>query len=220
MGLTAGLACSVKLTGLPLLAFYYCLSLASIWIARGPNRLSTVYGPLAAIGTAVVIVYMLNPFFWPFESPRMLLEFPNLFVRTREAFVDVPGSAWGEPPDRLGIIHERLFFSSFWSFPWEIVLAAGGLGICGWRLVRGLRERRVDPAGAAAIYLLANYIFIVSLIQFDFVRYYVPTVFSMKLVAAIGFGAVTNWLWQRIKGRGRPGERGEPPNGPAIEPSA
>jgi hypothetical protein len=211
-GLSAGLACSVKITGLPLIALYYGMLLIPIGIVRGVNWRAVVYGPMAGLLAALVTVYTLNPFFWPFETPRMLLEFPNLYLRTREAFGEVAANTWGTPPDRWGVIHARLFGATFRSIPGETVAFAIGLGWCVWRLVSGLRARRMDPWGAAAVYFAVHYVFIVALIQFDFVRYYVPAAIAMKLVAAIGMAAPVYWLWGRFaaKSSGQDGSTAEP----------
>jgi len=195
MGLSAGLACSVKITGLPVLAFYYCLLLFPIWRVQGLTLRTCLYGPLAAVLTAFGTVYVLNPFFWPFESPEMMLEFPRLYLRTRDAFASMPNDTWGTPPDRLGGIHRYLFRSEFWSSPGEAWAFAAGLMVCGWSLVRGMMRRRLDGIGALMVYFAAQYVFIVFLIQFNWARYYLPTVFSMKLIAAVGVAAPLRWLW-------------------------
>jgi len=202
VGLAAGLACSVKITGLPVVALFYGLLLLPIWVARGVTLRTAVYGPLAALATAIFTVYLLNPFFWPFESPRMLLEFPNLFVRTRQAFESVPPEAlgWGTPPERLKLIHERLFLSEYRSVRAEPVAFGIGLLICGWHLVTGFRKRDVNLLGLAFVYFVAQYVFVVALVQFNFARYFLPVMFSMKLVAAIGVAVPLHWVWRRVRG--------------------
>ncbi len=205
VGLAAGLACSVKITGLPVVAFFYCLLLPPIWVARGFALRTTVYGPLAALCTAIFTVYLLNPFFWPFESPRMLLEFPNLYARTRQAFGSVPPEAlgWGTPPERMKLIHERLFLSGYRSVWVEPFAFASGLLFCGGHLVRGLRTRELNLLGLAFVYFVAQYVFVVALVQFNFARYFLPVMFSMKLLAAIGVAAPIYWIWSRIRSRTR-----------------
>ncbi len=201
MGVSAGLACSVKITGLPVVAFYYCLLLPTLWRAQGLTLRTGLYGPLTAIAAALIVVYTLNPFFWPFESPQMMLEFPRLYVRTREAFAAMPNNTWGTPPDRWGGIHTYLFDSAFWAVPGEVFAFAGGVIVCGWSLVRGLMQRRVDPLGALLIYFVAHYVFIVSLIQFNWARYYLPVVFSMKLLTAVGIAVPLHWAWTWLRPR-------------------
>ncbi len=202
VGLAAGLACSVKITGLPLVALFYGLLLPPIWVARGFSLRTTVYGPLAALITAIITVYVLNPFFWPFESPRLLLEFPNLYVRTQQAFESVPAKAlgWGTPPERLRLIHERLFLSGFRSVRAEPAAFAIGFIVCGWGLVQGFRKREVNLPGLAFVYFVAQYAFVVTLVQFNFARYFLPVIFSMKLVAAIGVAVPVYWVWSRFRG--------------------
>lgn len=202
VGLAAGLACSVKITGLPLVALFYGLLLPPIWIARGFTLRTAVYGPLAALATATITVYVLNPFFWPFESPRMLLEFPKLYVRTQQAFESVPAKTlgWGTPPERLRLIHERLFVSNFRSVGVEPIAFAVGFLICGWQFVRGLRKREVNVLGVAFVYFVAQYAFVVALVQFNFARYFLPAMFSIKLLAAIGVAVPVYWVWNRLRG--------------------
>lgn len=219
VGLAAGLACSVKITGLPVLAFYYCLLLPPIWVARGFTLRTAVYGPLAALFTALFTVYLLNPFFWPFESPRMLLEFPNLYVRTRQAFGSVPPEAlgWGTPPERMKLIHERLFLSDYRSIKLEPIAFAIGLLICGGQLVWGLRKREVNLLGLVFVYFVAQYIFVVALVQFNFARYLLPVMLSMKLLAAVGLAMPVYWLWKRLRGQTTPESETEARVPPATE---
>jgi len=201
VGLAAGLACSVKITGLPVMALFYGMMLPPIWWAQGFTLRTAIYGPMAALVTAILTVYVLNPFFWPFESPRLLLEFPNLYVRTREAFESVPDKAlgWGTPPERLKLIHERLFFSGYRSVNAEPVAFAAGLIICGCQFVLGLRKREVNLHGLAFVYFAAQYLFVVTLVQFNFARYFLPVMFSMKLLAAVGVAVPAYWLWTRLR---------------------
>ena len=204
MGLSAGLACSVKITGLPVVAFFYCLLLPPVWRTQGLNLRTGLYGPLAAILTALVVVYVLNPFFWPFESPSMMLEFPRLYVRTRDAFASMPNDTWGTPPHRLRGIHEYMFSSGFSSVPGELAAFAAGVVVCAWKLMDGLRKKRFDIRGVLLVYFIAHYVFIVSLIQFNWARYYLPLVFSMKLLAAIGVAAPLYWIWTAAQSQVQP----------------
>ena len=47
-------------------------------------------------------------------------------------------------------------------------------------------QHKPQKLGVLLLYALAQYVFIVALLQFNWRRYYFPTLFAMKLLAAVG----------------------------------
>lgn len=209
VGLAAALACSVKVTGLPLLAIFYVPVWLYVTLLRWPGTRVFLLGPVAFGFSSVVPVYVLNPFLWPTESWRMLLEFPRLYIRWHDVLTSVEGEFWGNPPERLGRIHGRLFTSDSMVFPGERIFLALGVVLCLCFLLRAIQKRKAHPLGVLLIYALAQYGFIVALIQFDWRRYYFPTLFSMKLVAAAGAITPVLLLVHYWKSRNPPAEGAE-----------
>ena len=204
VGLAAALACSVKVIGLPVLALFYVPLWLYVTLPCWPGIRVFLLGPVAFGASAVVPVYVLNPFLWPTESWRMLLEFPRLFTRWKSALTSVQGPFWGDPPERLGRIHHQFFASDSMVFPGERIFLGLGVALCAYFLFRAIRERKAHPLGVLLIYAVAHYGFIVALIQFNWRRYYFPTFMSMKLVAAAGAVVPILLLIQYWKLRGTP----------------
>ena len=186
MGLAAALACSVKIIGLPLLVLFYVPAWLYVTTLRWPGWKAFVIGPVCFGIASVIPVYVLNPFLWPTESWTILVEFPRLFFRWREVLTSVPGERWPDPPGRMSAIHERLIASDSLIVPGERLFIVIGIALCLYLLFRAVRNRRSEALPLLLVYGLAQYGFIAVMLQFNWKRYYLPTLFSMKLLAAAG----------------------------------
>lgn len=198
LGILGGLACSVKVTGLPLTGFTVLAVLALRFVMRRDTWRAYTLAVCVFGVTALVVVYALNPFFWPVDGASRLLEFPKLYLRwigalnTQQDLVQ----SWPSSHGRFWEIH-RVLFAAFARFPAEWVFFIAGVLYSAQRLVRAVRSRRADIAIVPLAYFLANYIFLLAFLKLNFRRYYLPAEFSVKMLTAIGaFAAV--WALVRV----------------------
>lgn len=67
-GVMAGLACSVKVSGLVVVGLLFLIVVAARLLTRKFSAAQARYGLVAFSGSAIAVAYLLNPFFWP--SPQ------------------------------------------------------------------------------------------------------------------------------------------------------
>lgn len=114
-----------------------------------------------------------------------IVEFPYMFLRwnclanSRIDHRDV----WRK--HRMSILHRKLFMDHA-TFRLEFGVLLVALSIIVRRIIAGLRNRQVTVSAAPALFLLANYLFVIGLLEADWERYFLPAVTAIQIVVGIG----------------------------------
>ncbi len=206
-GLCAGLACSIKITGLPLGAAVFggcCL----YRLVQGTLKMRLVaLGGALALVTSLLVVYALNPYFWPIVAPRQVRagltsntvsaagaqsgldwnsyrRFPRLFGKWKR-YMDGQRAAgqsrW--TGDRRIELHRSLLIR-YGGIPGEVALVPVALLLVFYRAVWAKAGETV-AWWPVAWFCLANYLLILLFLVHNWDRYYLPTVIAGRLVLAV-----------------------------------
>lgn len=220
-GIFAGLACSIKITGLPLGAAVFggcCL----YRVVKGTLKVRVAAaGAGLALAAALLVVYALNPYFWPIVAPREVprtttsgslpsagtrsgpdwnsyRRFPRLFgkwKRYMEGQRAAGQSRW--TGDRRIELHRSLLVRHG-GVPWEGILLPLALL---FTLIRALRGRPGEPVAWWPVFWFcaANYLLILLFLVHNWDRYYLPTVVAGRWVLAV----VVAWIFSQRLGAGK-----------------
>lgn len=193
-GSIAGLACAVKITGIVVGAELCALVL--LYHSLKKRRTPKEYASYTAIFfvAALIVIYGVNPYFWPTQTFQSLLRFPMLFIEWSDLFQEFKGNSFAG--HRVAEIH-KMFFGKFMLFPFEQVFFAIGFGYGIRHLITSISLRRPDALGALVLIALAHYVFVLVLVQQNFPRYYLPAVLVMKMISALGAYRCAQWLAAR-----------------------
>ena len=189
-GVAAGLACSVKITGIVIVGgFFGVLLVARLTVDR--DGIARAVKRSAAFSlSALLTVYALNPIYW--ATP---LDFPALFGRWNDYMTHQRDTGFGlwHGPRLLEIpVHLAQLTSSF---PLEWALALVGISAAVHR------ERREQGSGIALLAaLLVNVALIVGFLPLNWDRYYLPAIVLMQPFAAIGVVIVGEAALCRLAG--------------------
>ncbi len=196
-GVLAGAACSVKINGLPLAGVFVVSLLAYESAVRRGVSWKAQAGALGSfIISALAVIYALNPYFWPTDSWRNVLEFPRLFARWPDLFaIQREQLPWPETGRTLEII--RVLFGLFTLYAIEILFFGVGLGLLATRLVRSVAQKQLDASVVPFLFFAVNLVFLLALLPVNYRRYYLLAVASVKVIEAVGLSwlVVTPLMW-------------------------
>ena len=186
-GLIGGSACLIKINGLPFGCAFAGTLVAYKWAVRRPIEIrSDLTGLTVFVVCALVVVYALNPYFWPTESWRSVLEFPRLYTRWPELFaLQREQMPWPESGRTIEIL--RVLLGEFTVHPIELALFGAGLAYLVFGLWRSLARKHVDVKLVPLFFFLTHFGFLVALMPVNYRRYYLLAVISAKVIEAIGF---------------------------------
>lgn len=207
-GVATGLACSIKITGIVVGTGIYTIGLFYSHRVWRPSIRSCIARWTAFFGSAVAVIYLLNPVFWPSVEIRggfpvvtrvsNLLEFPRLFPRWKayQETIAKGGSPLvrsdrvvivrhGYGGDKIRKFHTDAFVSTA-SFSVEWVLLVVGLVFCVRRTVVSWQRREFDPAVLFLVSFVVNYLLVFVFQPVNFQRYFLPFLIPSKLISALG----------------------------------
>ena len=121
-----------------------------------------------------------------------MLEFPNMFLRWR-SFMREQQTVWKSASwngNRFASFHERLLLN-YSSFLLEWIFLIVGMAACCSALRRSLSTREIAPLVIPFLYFVINYAFILTFMELNWGRYYLPTVIASKVLVAVGIYEVT-----------------------------
>jgi hypothetical protein len=192
-GLLVGLTASVKPSGF-LLGFPLFLVVAAYRLGVGegykrPENGRVFFSAVVTfVTTAVAVIYVLNPTFWPTGSSDIwrLLGFPEmLFAWDRYmAYEDVTLGLGEWSGNHFVDIHRSILVQ--YSNPAVNILFVVGLLLCARRCFVSMRHGVTDVSFAPVVYFLGNYALLVCFLRLNWDRYYLPLELSMRVIAAIG----------------------------------
>jgi 4-amino-4-deoxy-L-arabinose transferase-like glycosyltransferase len=236
IGVSIGLCCSVKITGIVL----GCLFMGVILPYRGlveRNKKEILASFTVFFVSAIAVIYSLNPLFWPDlsaiqvdtlgheltsipqelsksiskgEVPRRaefemyiskypqlsnlsrMLIFPYLFLKWN-SLMDQQKSRWSDDwhGNRLKTFHKSLLMSHSTFFLESFFMLIGSI-VCIKRIYTSLCEKKSTLGSIPFLYLLCNYLFILTFMKLNWERYYLPTVIASKIMVAVGIvGLIT-----------------------------
>jgi hypothetical protein len=203
-GILTGLTASVKPSGF-LLGVPLFISVAAYRLGIGDGYKRPENGRVFFVSvttfviTTLVVIYVLNPTFWPSGLSDMwrLLGFPQvLFAWDRYmAFEDV-GLGLGEWNGyHLADIHRSIFVE--YSNAGVNVLFLLGLLLCTRRCLISMRRGAADVCFVPVAYFLSNYALLICFLRLNWDRYYLPVEISMRVIAAIGIAGLAAIPLQR-----------------------
>lgn len=216
-GILTGLACSVKITGLAIGAALFAGLVVYSLVLRRITWRDVLRDTAVFALSALAVVYLLNPFFWPDFRPgplpepvtsqaaasweastppahglARLAEFPRLFGRWN-ALMQAQQSAaqWTGP--RWLVIQQQTFLGQI-SFPLEALLWLVGLVFCIYQVVWYWRRRQTTRLVVPPAYFFVNYLLLLGFLQLNWPRYYLPVEIAINILAAIGGVAILTTL--------------------------
>ncbi len=120
-----------------------------------------------------------------------VLEFPNMFLRWRSfmrGLRTMKSASW--EGNRFSSLHQRLLieYSSFFS---EWLFLVVGIATC-YRALRSCSSNKeIAPLVIPFLYFAINYAFILTFMELNWGRHYLPTVIASKVLVAVGIYEVT-----------------------------
>ena len=201
-GVLTGLVCSVKILGILVGTLLFLSVLVYRRAAAGLENRRAIRCLLIFWGSALSVVYLLNPYYWPLQSRfSHLLEFPQLFRRWHWLQVRqemLPVSSWHG--NRLWTLHERLFIDlASFRFEWMFLIA--GAVVCSRKIARAARMRQTSAWSVPLLCFLANYFILLALVRLNWDRYYLPAVIAGRTLAAAGIYEIVTESWRRLQPR-------------------
>jgi 4-amino-4-deoxy-L-arabinose transferase-like glycosyltransferase len=221
-GLMAGLACSVKITGIVLGIGALLVALA--YRARSGRLVprQAIAHALAASLSALAVVYALDPYLWPtFSSPARtavaqaarpegardaseddpasdgraihgVFRFPRLFVLWSRYMKKQLADGSGEWDGNRLWVIARRVFFEFATLPGQILILVAG-AVFAVRRARAVRPWGGSGPGFVAVaFFLMSYAFLAAFQILNWDRYYLSTVVAECVVVA---GAITSLAW-------------------------
>lgn len=224
-GIFCGLAASVKIVGLPILLLLLVFFLVHE-IVQGRSRARQSAGKAGIFFfSALGIVYLLNPFFWSRETflwfPQMFLAWDAGFKSAISVDPDLAlGSAasWPEmvfgsssllseriqgilqvfPFQRIAEFHQALgMWSQCGQFKFSWVLLWGGIICSGVACGVSLWRKQLAWGNVLLFFFMSNYLFVLTFMQINWDRYYLPTVVAGQFLVAYFICQVASFVWGR-----------------------
>lgn len=188
-GVFAGLATSVKITGMVVISLLFLISLIYEGFVNKKGQGNIMLGIVIFSFSAIAVVYMLNPYFWDLSHP---LKFPYMFRRldillSRQ--VKEYGSGW--EPNRLWVFHRSLGLEhSNFSFEWIFLFS--GMILFTVNLIYSLYKKNFNLWAIPFLFFVVNYFIILIFMKINWDRYYLPTIIASKfIVASLIYDAVS-----------------------------
>ena len=121
-----------------------------------------------------------------------VLEFPNMFLRWRSFMrQDLPFWKSGRwDGNKFASFHQQLLHN-YSSFFLEWVFLIVGIATCCSSLRSCLSTKEISPLVIPFLYFVINYAFILTFMELNWGRYYLPTVIASKVLVAVGIYEVT-----------------------------
>jgi 4-amino-4-deoxy-L-arabinose transferase-like glycosyltransferase len=199
-GLLAGLACSVKITGIVVGGGVFAACLAYRWAVGGLKRRELAWCALVFVCLSLVVTYGLNPYLWPTMKEPAAVEwrrFPSMFLRWKHFMEEQKARGLAEWTENRWLQIHRELLVRLTPFGAEGPLVLGSLIWLGLRLRRSIRKREVDPWAVPAAFFLVNYLFILFFMVLAWHRYYLTTLVAMQVPVAGVLVAAATWLARR-----------------------
>jgi len=121
-----------------------------------------------------------------------VLEFPNMFLRWRSFMLEQrtvwKSASWNG--NRFASFHQRLLIE-YRSFFLEGIFLVIGIATCYSALRSSLSTKEIAPLVIPFLYFVINYVFILTFMELNWARYYLPTVIASKVLIAVGIYEVT-----------------------------
>lgn len=121
-----------------------------------------------------------------------VLEFPNMFLKWR-SFMREQRTIWKSASwngNRFASFHQRLLLS-YASFFLEWTFLIIGIAACFTTLRGSFGTKEIAPLFLPFLYFVINYVFILTFMELNWARYYLPTVIASKVLVAVGIYEVT-----------------------------
>ena len=204
-GMLTGLTASVKASGFVLgVPLFTGVAAYRLGVGQGYKRPEN--GRLFFVSvatfliTALVVIYALNPTFWPSGLSDMwrLLGFPQVLLAWDRymAFEDVSLGLGEWTGNHFADIHRSIFLK--YSSAGINILFVLGLLSCARRWLISTRRGVADVSFVPLAYFLCNYGLLIAFLRLNWDRYYLPVEISMRLIAAIGIAGLAVNLSQRV----------------------
>lgn len=218
-GLVLGLAFATKLTAvlaLVAVALWGAWAVVGGWLSsvRSSGDLGAVAGgrsgpaalpwrwPVAALGVALLVFVLTNPFLYPDPIGRTLILFQNRRVEMAEQQRNEPGRAVHDLRDRFALVWDRSLFNDAYGpsrlgRPVEAVLAPVGLAMLAFRGAR----RRLGAEACVLLWVLCIWAGISAALGFRLQHYFVPTALIGTMLAglAVGWSLEAAWALARVR---------------------
>jgi 4-amino-4-deoxy-L-arabinose transferase-like glycosyltransferase len=129
-----------------------------------------------------------------------VLEFPNMFLRWRSYMRDQrafwKSASWNG--NRFASFHQRLLIE-YPSFFLEWIFLVIGIATCYSALRSSLSTKEIDLLVIPFLYFVVNYVFILTFMELNWSRYYLPTVIASKVLIAVGIYEVTTRAYGYVR---------------------
>jgi 4-amino-4-deoxy-L-arabinose transferase-like glycosyltransferase len=152
-GIIAGLAASVKLMGFAVIGLWFLAYLIYQSLLEGKGLRNIFVCMVIFSFSAVVVIYILNPFLWDLKHP---LKFPELiknWITVNSQHGRYYASTWHNA--RLWMLHRKLLLE-YANFRLEGVFLCAGILLFSINLVRALRKKKFNLWVIPFLFFVAN----------------------------------------------------------------
>ena len=191
VGIFAGLATSVKISGIVIIGIVFVSFLAYIYFIQSKPRKSILMDLAIFFCAAIAVVYLFNPYFWDLRHPlkffemfparRNLLEFQASLVGTsfhgHDRFFAISLALLGYYSNDFG---RSLIYSFFVAIFFYGIIVTNAFIV-----IKSLFKRVFNVRAIVFIFFLMNYWFILKFMIINWDRYYLPAVIVAELITAV-----------------------------------
>jgi len=178
-GVFAGLATSVKITGIVVVGLLFLIYLVYQGMVKDKEIKYSLLCLAIFSFSAIAAVYLLNPYFWDLSQP---LKFPLTFG-TWDHLLSSQAKQYGSGfgGNRLWTFHKDLLLRySNISFEW--IFLCGGIILLSIKLAYSLAKKKFNLWAIPFLFFVINYLFIFSFMKINWSRYYLPTIIASKFI--------------------------------------
>jgi len=191
VGIFAGLATSVKITGIVIIGLILAGFLMYVYFIRYKPYKGILLDLAIFFCVAVAVVYLLNPYFWDLRHP---LRFFQMFLARNDILntqVRIYGDHFhGQSRFLAASLNVLEYYSYRPHYPllyyfFAAIFCCGALAVNGIIFVKSLFKRVFNPRVVIFLFFLINYLFILQFLKMSWARYYLPAVIAAGLITAI-----------------------------------